>query len=74
MCADEDHENWNQILDYIDQFKVAIETNDVEAGRMVLVEAVNGYTPQCDVADLVQGKLTRTANQVSKSNIVNYPS
>ena len=52
---------------------MAIETNDVDASRMVLMEAVNGYSPQCDVADLVQVKLTSTANQVSKSNIVNYP-
>jgi FlaA1/EpsC-like NDP-sugar epimerase len=74
MCADEDHANWDKISDYIDQFKVAIETNDVAAGRMVLVEAVNGYSPQCDVADLVQNKLAKSANQVSKSNIVNYPS
>jgi hypothetical protein len=58
----------------MDCLKFAIETNDVDAARLLLVEAVIGYHPQCDVADLVQGKLTKTSSKASKSNILNYPS
>lgn len=74
MSADEETLNWRQIEDYIDKFKNTIESNDVDAARMLLVDAVAGYNPQCEVADLVQGKLTDAAGKVRKSNILNYPS
>lgn len=74
MSAEEDHTGWDHILDYIEQFKMAIKTSDGEAGRMVLVDAVCEYSPQCDVADLVQSKLTESVKKMNKSNIVNYPS
>jgi FlaA1/EpsC-like NDP-sugar epimerase len=74
MAADEDYTNWGQVSDYIEQLKIAIETNNVDAGRMILVEAVNGYSPQCDVADLVQKRLTQKDVSASKGNILNYPS
>ncbi|MDH3708441.1 MAG: polysaccharide biosynthesis protein [Cyclobacteriaceae bacterium] len=74
MAADEDYTNWGQVSDYIDQLKLAIETNNVEAGRLILVEAVNGYSPQCDVADLVQQRLTQNVDSADKGNILKYPS
>jgi FlaA1/EpsC-like NDP-sugar epimerase len=74
MSADEETSNWGQVLDFIDQFKLSIEANDVDAARMLLVEAVKEYSPQCDVADLVQGKLSRTSSEARKSNILNYRS
>ena len=71
MSADEETSSWEQILDFIDQFKLGIEANDVDAARMLLVQAVKEYSPQCDVADLVQGKLIRTSSKARKSNILN---
>jgi FlaA1/EpsC-like NDP-sugar epimerase len=67
MSADEETSNWGQVLDFIDQFKLSIEANDVDAARMLLVEAVKEYSPQCDV-------LSRTSSEARKSNILNYRS
>ena len=74
MSADEDNSAWGTIADYIDQLKVAIETNDVESGRMLLIDAVKGFHPQCDVADLVQEKLNHVTDKTTKGKILNYPS
>ena len=74
MSANEETLDWNQIRDYIDRFEIAIETNDVDTARLLLVEAVFGYHPQCDVADLVQQRLTQNVDSASKGNILNYPS
>ena len=74
MSADEETSNWDQVLDFIEQFKISIEANDVDSARMLLVEAVQEYSPQCDVADLVKGKLTQTSSQATKSNILKYRS
>jgi len=75
MCADEDSTTWDHILDYIDQLKVAIESNNVEAGRMQLVDAVKNYHPQCDVADLVESQMTKTVDAGGfKSNVFKYHS
>lgn len=74
MSADEGHANWGQISEYIARLKQAIEDNDVDAARLLLVDAVNGYNPQCDVADLVQGKLNQTADKAENSNIIKYRS
>jgi FlaA1/EpsC-like NDP-sugar epimerase len=74
MSADEETTKWDEILNFITQFKLSIEANDVDAARMLLVEAVKEYSPQCDVADLVKGKLTAASIEANKSNIINYPS
>jgi len=73
MSADEDHSTWGTIADYIDQLKVAIETNNAESGRMLLIDAVIDFHPQCDVADLVQEKLTHVTDKTTKGKILNYP-
>ena len=74
MSADEETSNWGAVMDYIDQLKATVKANDVDAARMLLVDAVIGYNPQCDVVDLVQGKLNQTSGKTGKSNILNYPS
>jgi FlaA1/EpsC-like NDP-sugar epimerase len=74
MSADEDYTNWGQVSDYMDRLKLAIESNNVDVGRMLLVDAINEYSPQCDVADLVQDRLTQNDRNTSKGNILNYPS
>jgi FlaA1/EpsC-like NDP-sugar epimerase len=56
MSAEEDSISWPNIVSFIERFNDVIESNDVEKSRALLVEAVAGYSPQCDVADLVFGK------------------
>lgn len=74
MSANEDHSNWATISGQIDQLKKAIVINDAEAGRLLLVDAIKGFHPQCDVADLVQERITQTASKTRKSTILKYPS
>ena len=74
MSADEETSNWVNILECIERLKIAIEANDADTARMLLVDTVDGYSPQCEVADLVKGKLTQTSSKTGKSNILNYPS
>lgn len=60
MSADEDYLPWDQIELYVGKLTKAVENYDVEAIRTLLVEAVNGFHPQCDVADLVFGQRRKT--------------
>ena len=71
MSANEDSLPWEALKDYIRQFETAIESNDVEHSRELLVESVKGYVPQCDVADLVQER--RASARVARDNIIRYP-
>ena len=73
MSANEDCLSWEALSSYLVQFEQAIELNDVEKSRQLLVESVNGYSPQCDVADLVQEKIQKTANGPRNDNIIQYP-
>ncbi len=57
----------------LEQFEQAIDSNDVEKSRELLVEAVKGFTPQCDVADLVQERNQKSAGGSRKDNVVQYP-
>jgi FlaA1/EpsC-like NDP-sugar epimerase len=61
MTAEEDCLSWPVIESFLERFNKAIESNDVEKVRSLLVEAVVGYSPQCEVADLVFGKNKRTS-------------
>ena len=74
MSADEDYTNWGQVSDYMDRLKLAIESNNVDAGRMLLVDAISEYSPQCDVVDLVQEQMKHKVGSGNKGNILNYPS
>jgi FlaA1/EpsC-like NDP-sugar epimerase len=71
MSADEDYLPWLEIEKYIELFGESIGRNDVEKNRSLLLEAVKGFSPQCEVADLVfeynrnQGK-TRSEDNVVK--------
>jgi FlaA1/EpsC-like NDP-sugar epimerase len=73
MSANEDGLSWEALSNYLVQFEQAIESNDVEKSRELLVESVKGFNPQCDVADLVQEKNQKTANALRKDNIIQYP-
>ena len=73
MAANEDGLSWEALNNYLVQFEQAIESNDVEKSRQLLVESVTGFSPQCDVADLVQEKKQTTADGPRKDNIIQYP-
>ncbi len=73
MSANEEGLSWDALSKYLAQFEQAIESNDVEKSRELLVEAVKGFTPQCDVADLVQEKNQKSADESRKDNIIQYP-
>jgi len=73
LSANEDGLSWEALSNYLAQFEQAIESNDVEKSRELLVEAVKGFTPQCDVADLVREKNQKSADESRKDNIIQYP-
>ena len=51
--TNEDSMPWRQVETFVKQFTEAVENYDVEESRILLMEAVSGFHPQCDVADLV---------------------
>jgi FlaA1/EpsC-like NDP-sugar epimerase len=61
MTAEEDFLPWPIIELFMKRFNETIESNDVEKVRSLLVEAVVGYSPQCEVVDLVFGKNKKTS-------------
>jgi len=70
QSADEDYIPLQQIEDYIDQFIEVIDNFDVDRGRTLLMEAVNGFRPQCENADLVLGQNNRLEYDNASSKIV----
>ena len=48
-----------------------VNDHDVERSRALLVQAVKGFDPQCDVADLVQER--RASSRETADNVVRYP-
>jgi FlaA1/EpsC-like NDP-sugar epimerase len=70
MSADEDSLSWQQIKDFVAQFSEVVENYDVEKSRVLLVDAVSGFHPQCDVADLVFGQSGRFKIDKTGSKIV----
>ncbi len=58
MAAAESCATWEKTSAYLEQLKGAVETNDVESSRLLLVETVSEFKPQCDSADLVEERLS----------------
>ena len=73
MSAEEDSLEWNAVLDFIEQAGAAIQVNDVDTGRMLLVNSIKGYHPQCEVADLVYDRLNRLIDEAGRDNVIEYP-
>jgi FlaA1/EpsC-like NDP-sugar epimerase len=63
MSAEEDSLLWAEIELFLKKFSDAVDSNNVQKSRSLLLEAVSGYLPQCDVADLIYEK-----NRQSKDN------
>jgi len=70
MSADEDHLPWSEIEKYIELFGETIGHNDVEKNRKLLLEAVKGFDPQCEVADLVFEHSRKSEETLSEDNVV----
>jgi FlaA1/EpsC-like NDP-sugar epimerase len=60
MSANEDHLAWSQIETYVESFGKSIGLNDVEKLRSLLLEAVKGFSPQCEISDLVYDRNIKT--------------
>ncbi len=71
MTAHEESLGWSEIEAYIEKFEETVNTHDVERSRALLVEAVKGFTPQCDVADIVEER--RAAAVDRQDNVIRYP-
>jgi FlaA1/EpsC-like NDP-sugar epimerase len=75
MSANEDNLSWEDLQQFVGQYQQAIDSDDVELSRRLLVESVKGFDPQCGVADLVQEQLTQSKmSETDKNNILKYPS
>ena len=65
--ANEDSLSWDEVVSFLHQFEETIDSHDVERSRTLLVDAVKGFAPQCEVADLVERrKSSRVANSSAK--------
>ena len=53
LSADENSLLWNQIETFIEQFSEVVENYDVGECRVLLMDAVSEFHPQCKVSDLV---------------------
>ena len=74
MSANEDNLPWEKLQQLIGQYQKAIDSDNVELSRKLLVESVKGFDPQCEVSDLVQGRLTQSkVSKTGKNNILKYP-
>jgi len=72
LSADEDSLSWLEIEKFIGLFADVVADDDVEKCRKLLMEAVNEFHPQCDVADLVFAK-KRTSEKIhSNGKILQY--
>ena len=73
--ANEESLPWESLQHYINQFEAVIESNNVGRSRALLVESVKGFSPQCEVVDLVQlKKSSRKESQNGKDKLVSSPS
>ena len=54
---------WEKVEYYLKEFTEAVANDDVESSRLLLVKAVSGFHPQCDVADLVFGQNQKVADE-----------
>ena len=56
MSVDEESLSWKQVEILLELFNQVVDKYDVEKSRILLIEAVSEFQPQCEVADLVFGQ------------------
>ena len=72
LSANEDYLSWLEIEKFIGLFHDVVANDDVEKCRSLLMEAVNEFYPQCDVADLVFTRKRTVEKQISTDNVLFY--
>ncbi|MCP4463947.1 MAG: polysaccharide biosynthesis protein [Planctomycetaceae bacterium] len=73
MTANEHCLSLETIEDYIGRFEAAVDTNDVESIRLLLLEAVNGFIPQSENVDLVNNHEIKTRETDDTANVLVFP-
>ena len=68
MSAREDSLDWDSIQEFIDRAVCAIERNDADIGRTLLIDSIKGYQPQCENADLVWNRMDQLDDYVGGNN------
>ena len=74
LAEDEDSLPWAQIEAFIEQFEAALQNNDVEKSRDLLMGAVKDFHPQCEVVDLVYLQEDRAPDttKTQADNVIEY--
>jgi FlaA1/EpsC-like NDP-sugar epimerase len=72
MRAQEEVLDWSKMQQFLDKFEDAVSVCDQEKIRELLLEAVRGYKPQCNIEDMLykQQKLLAHNMQIQETNIV----
>ena len=71
LSAREESLPWAELQTYVQEFEQTTRLHDVERSRVLLVEAVREFDPQCDVVDLVQER--RAGARRRGDNVIRYP-
>jgi FlaA1/EpsC-like NDP-sugar epimerase len=72
MSADEDRLSWSKIESYVSKFEENINRNDVETSRSLMIEAVKGFTPQCEITDLVYCRNNKVESTALNGKVVGF--
>jgi FlaA1/EpsC-like NDP-sugar epimerase len=53
MCAQEDMIVWDELKPVLDELSDAIDSDDYERLRKLLIQIVPGFKPQCEISDIL---------------------
>jgi FlaA1/EpsC-like NDP-sugar epimerase len=72
MRAEEEVLQWSDIEWLLEEFELASSTNDADKVRELLLEAVNGFNPQCEVEDIIlkHRKISEVTDFVKKRALI----
>ena len=56
MRAEEEFFSWSNLNSRLNELTVALDNDDFNLVRDLLKESVSGFTPQCEISDLLQNK------------------
>jgi FlaA1/EpsC-like NDP-sugar epimerase len=67
MRAEEEVLSWNEIQKYIKAFDTALEADDQDRIRGLLLESIKGFSPKCGIEDVLYKEVSKS---VSISNLM----
>ncbi|PCI17754.1 MAG: polysaccharide biosynthesis protein [Piscirickettsiaceae bacterium] len=70
MRANEDIMPWSTLKDVLQKLECAVEKYDFESIRETLLETVAGFSPQCQIQDVVTFKKRQKNNLSSAANVI----